>query len=32
MTNWIRMLAKECLFTLDDLQAALKMPGNLLHY
>ncbi|CAE7658675.1 unnamed protein product [Symbiodinium sp. CCMP2592] len=29
MTNWIRMLAKECLLNLDDLKAALRMPGTL---
>ncbi|OLQ00711.1 hypothetical protein AK812_SmicGene16606 [Symbiodinium microadriaticum] len=29
MTNWIRMLDKECLYTLDDMQAALKMDGTL---
>lgn len=32
MTNWIRLLAKECLLTLNDLQEALKMAGNLPHY
>ena len=32
MTMWIRTLSKECLHTLQDVQAAVQMPGNLLHY
>ncbi|CAE7198608.1 unnamed protein product [Symbiodinium sp. CCMP2592] len=29
MMMWVRMLSKECLFTLEDVQAAVQMPGKL---